>query len=239
MRVALVCIAKDEDHYIDEWVDYYTKLGVDDIFIFQNDWRTSIERPNVEKFTMDGRNKQLEAYNMFIKHYHTLYDWVMFFDVDEFLVLKRHNNIKEFIQEYKDAHSIAINWVIFGDNGLESVESEYSVLKRVTKRCKVSNQHIKSIVKMIPGVIMEVHNPINLINTDTNRKTFIGPFNQNGPIDVAQLNHYYTKTREEFTQKIERGRADSFTKRSIKEFDENKENFNDVDDFLAFNFLYK
>lgn len=34
MKTALVCIAKNEDHYIDEWLKYYLKLGFADIFIF-------------------------------------------------------------------------------------------------------------------------------------------------------------------------------------------------------------
>ena len=38
MKTALVCIAKNEDHYIDEWIEYYLKLGIDHIFIYQNDF---------------------------------------------------------------------------------------------------------------------------------------------------------------------------------------------------------
>lgn len=34
LRTALVAIAKDEDNYLKEWVDYYINLGFSDIFIF-------------------------------------------------------------------------------------------------------------------------------------------------------------------------------------------------------------
>ena len=34
------------------------------------------------------------------------YDWVAFFDVDEFLVLKKHKNIKDFIEVYKDYNGL-------------------------------------------------------------------------------------------------------------------------------------
>jgi hypothetical protein len=34
MKTALVCIAKDEDHYIDEWLLYHLKLGFSDIFVY-------------------------------------------------------------------------------------------------------------------------------------------------------------------------------------------------------------
>ena len=39
MKTALVCIAKEEDNYIDEWIKYHLKLGFNDIFVYQNDWR--------------------------------------------------------------------------------------------------------------------------------------------------------------------------------------------------------
>ena len=54
MNVALVCIAKNEDNYIEEWVNYHLKLGFDKIFIYQNDWRTSLENERVEKIEFDG-----------------------------------------------------------------------------------------------------------------------------------------------------------------------------------------
>ena len=37
IKVALVCIAKNEDNYIQEWITYNKLIGFDDIFIYQND----------------------------------------------------------------------------------------------------------------------------------------------------------------------------------------------------------
>ena len=39
MKIALVCIAKNEDDYIEEWVNYHLKLGFSKIFIYENNWR--------------------------------------------------------------------------------------------------------------------------------------------------------------------------------------------------------
>ena len=149
MKIALVCIAKNEDDYIQEWVNYNKKLGFDDIFIYQNDWICQIDEPNLIKIEFNGLNQQTNAYNNFIQNYHNNYDWVAFFDVDEFLVLKKHNNIKEFIMDYDEYSSIGINWVLFGDNDLNSVDNNYEVLSRFTKRQSSINPHIKSIIKFI------------------------------------------------------------------------------------------
>jgi hypothetical protein len=42
MKSALVAIAKNEDEYINEWINYNLKIGFDNIIIFQNNWRAKI-----------------------------------------------------------------------------------------------------------------------------------------------------------------------------------------------------
>lgn len=62
---ALVCIAKDEDNYIQEWIDYHLKLGFSDIYIWQNNWRSKVvkERGDIHLRVIDGDFKQVECYN--------------------------------------------------------------------------------------------------------------------------------------------------------------------------------
>lgn len=55
MKKAICAIAKNEDKYIDEWAEYHFKLGIDDIFIFQNDWRYNGRLP--EKYNNGGQHK--------------------------------------------------------------------------------------------------------------------------------------------------------------------------------------
>ena len=45
-KIALVTMAKDEDLYLQEWIDYHLKLGFDDIFIYQNNWRFNAQKPD-------------------------------------------------------------------------------------------------------------------------------------------------------------------------------------------------
>ena len=54
MKVALVCIAKNEDLYIDEWIDYHFKLGFDEIFVYQNNWRFNKDIENALKILPPG-----------------------------------------------------------------------------------------------------------------------------------------------------------------------------------------
>jgi len=237
MRVALVCIAKNEDKYIKEWVEYHLKLGFDDVFVYQNDWRLLENINNLHKLELDGKKQQKKAYNLFIEHYKSSYDWAAFFDVDEFLVLKKHKNIKDFISDYSEYPSIGVNWVFFGNNGHTKVDGDYSVVKRFTKRQSTVDTHIKSIVKLNKGVLFnEVHHP-NTFWVNTNQEKHKSSFTKVGNDEVAQLNHYFCKTEEEFIEKCDRGRADNGKLRDYSEY--HSHNYNEIEDLNAYNFFYK
>ena len=48
------------------------------------------------------------------------YDWLMFYDVGEFIHLKNYQNIKEFLIEKKfnNCQKIYLNWIFQTDNDL-------------------------------------------------------------------------------------------------------------------------
>jgi hypothetical protein len=233
MNIALVCIAKDEDNYINEWVGYHLKLGFNKIYIYENDWYSNINHPDVITILVNGSRQQIPVYNHFINEYKNEYDWVAFLDVDEFIVLKKHNTIHELMNDYNTESALGINWVFFGDNN-KTFNGDYSVLERFTKRQEVVNGHIKSIVNPKKVIMMNVHSHVGQC-IDTNRKRIDNSsFNPNGPIDVAQINHYFTKTKDEYIKKMNRGRADTGTYRDISDFD--KHNINEIEDLIALNF---
>ena len=240
MRVALVCIAKKEENYIEEWIKYHLKIGFDHIYVYQNDWRFEKDLPSVTKFELDGINKQREAYNDFIKKYHDKYDWIAFFDVDEFLVLKKHNDVKLFLNEYIDYDAVGISWVLFGNNNLDTVlNNDYSLIRRFTKREKKVNTHVKCIIKSRNSTIMDIHNPSNTRWVDPNKNINHGPFASSPSDNIAQLNHYFSKTKEEFIEKCNRGRADTpagFGLRTISDF--NNHNTNEIEDLTILNIFY-
>jgi hypothetical protein len=238
MKVALVCIAKNEDHYIEEWVSYYKKLGFTNVFIYENNWRCNLFDNDsfVVKIPFDGDSQQNNSYNNFINHHGKNYDWAAFFDVDEFLVLKKHNNISDFLNNYNDYSSVAINWVFFGDGENKFVENDYNVLKRFTKRQIGVDQHIKTICKLSSNPVFDSpHYASNLNWVDPTYYVGSGPFNTNKNNEIAQLNHYFTKTFEEFKLKVSRRRADNNSIRNLSDFEPH--NRNEIEDLSALNFF--
>jgi hypothetical protein len=250
MKTALVCIAKNEDNYIEEWIDYNTKLGFDHIFVYANDWNYTAKRTNVTVIDIPGAIQQVRAYNHFKQNLSSNFKWAAFFDVDEFLVLNQHNNLKEFLCDYSDCNAIGINWAIFGNNGHETVNGEYSVLKRFTRRSKEDlidtvttsdnkypNTHIKSIVQLPCNHFQDIHD-IHGTWFNLNKEPRTSAYNK--PVDwgVAQLNHYFTKSTEEFIRKCQRGRADYAVNRKFEEYLDYLQS-NQIEDYRALNFYNK
>jgi len=130
-RTALVCIAKNEDRYIAEWLKYHLALGFDKIFVYQNNWRctdnSALSLKNVEWIEYDGEKKQLAAYNDFLNKHFNDFDWVAFFDVDEFLVIK-DDELKHWLSLAYKFYGIAVNWKYFGNNNILVDDNSYGVL---------------------------------------------------------------------------------------------------------------
>lgn len=97
IKVALCTMGKKENLYVKEFVEYYLKLGVDKIFIYDDN------EPNGEKIidVIDSSYKkviifnnikkkikrQSQAYNDCYKNNKNNFDWFLMIDMDEFLVI--------------------------------------------------------------------------------------------------------------------------------------------------------
>jgi hypothetical protein len=74
---------------------------------------------------------------------------------------------------------------------------------------------------------------------DTSYQLITGPFHPEGKTDIAYIHHYYTKSEQEFREKIERGRADTVEKRSLTELNDVHSRNNDVINTNAWDFYSK
>lgn len=240
MKVVLVCIAKNEDYYLDEWLEYNYKLGFDRIIMYENNWRCSLEKDYLTKIPFDGDVKQLPAYNDFVSK-NKEFNWVAFIDCDEFITLLKHSNIKDFIRDYQEYDGIALNWHLFGSGGKRK-RSCNSLIKQFKYRGASVDQHVKVIMNLKSKFkMLNPHRP-NIPVADTNKKLFKGPFNVGGPADVAYINHYYWKTREDYIIRCERGRATTINPKAffpkVEYWDAAKTRHLDVCDINALKFMY-
>jgi hypothetical protein len=223
MRTALVGIGRMENRYAREWVAWHLDVGFDHIYIIDNN-RTGEEHfedvlqdyIDLDMVTVwNWRNKVGQQKHAFTKAYDKIgceYDWIAFFDFDEFLVMQNGNSMEAMLSK-ATANVVLINWKCYGDNGLVMYEDK-PVMERFTKPLpndlcvqydRPENDHIKSIVRgglKKVEFVENMHIP-RLDASEATYQTASGKPCQPSSLqtfdgEVAVLNHYITKTAEEW-----------------------------------------
>lgn len=214
--INLVCIAKNEDKYIQEWVDHHLKLGFDKIYIFNNGSNPyKIKSSKVEQLMWNGT--QIPCYNFFIQNVMNKDDWTLFIDVDEFLTLEKDKNVFEFVNCYNGADCILLNWKVYGDCGNDKYEN-----KPVMERFKTPAPIDCIYNDTLPGFITENYHVKSFYKKTDKYAMFTNPHNvqiRNGVYVQASgkvcdcspwlepdwkyacVNHYLTKSMEEFKER--------------------------------------
>lgn len=210
--VSLCCVLKDEEAYLDEWVDYNLALGFTDIILYDNSqnndllsWKKNnrLNDMRIDIVPWPAPIKQieglLECAKRSISKNHT---WTAFFDIDEFLILRKHHDVVSFLRAYCQSGALSINWLVFG-NSNHSSYLPIPVTKRFTYRMPTPHYLVKSIVRLSDlNITLPKNSHFQFLKTgmqhDTNNKTFLGPFNPGGPDDISVLHHYWTKSTKEF-----------------------------------------
>ena len=117
MKTLLCAIVKNENRYINEWIVYHKNIGFDGIILYDNnDIDGEILNVKQDDFIriVDYRGKHIvvpsdisvfkmkythgiqeQAYNDCYLNQADDYDWVAFFDIDEFLFIENNIKIKE------------------------------------------------------------------------------------------------------------------------------------------------
>ena len=164
-RICLCAIGKNENLYIKEYLNHYKMLGYNHIYIYDNNDNNSQNFSDFLKQDLNDEfisiidyigyrgkynNSQKEAYFDCYKNNKKNYDWLSFFDFDEFLVLK-NQTIQEYLDDniFKNCEIIKINWLVYTSNK-ESLYYEKKPLKIRFNNPDVNNtanSHIKSIVR--------------------------------------------------------------------------------------------
>jgi len=224
-KTAMCMIVTNEELYLDEFVDYHHALGFDQFFVYDNtegfemkQWG-KLKGDHVELIPFSGQRKQLEAYvDCGEKLAATdIFEWVAFFDADEFLVLKEHEHVADMLEEYCPHGSLGVNWFMFGSNNW-NLQAPEPITRRFLYRPVGVHKLVKTIarlkdIKQIMNSNRLKHNPHNFLELknhsvmhDSNGRNITGPFNENGPVDVVVLHHYNRKSSKEYLHKRKRGR---------------------------------
>ena len=238
-KLAVVSILKNEARYIKEWLDYHRLVGVDHFYLYDNESSDNvfeILEPYINQGIVSydfiaGRGKQLEVYNAALLKHRDDSELLAFIDIDEFMVplsapYDLYKQFSEILAIDKNAAGVSVNWRMFGSSGFDRKPSTGCVIDNFLWRAKddgLGNNCVKAVVKpnfcesfpnphypkLIPGkyMISEKGTPVKeWQNIDLT-------------LNKVRINHYFTKSKEEWTERRSLGAADSGKlNRTIEDF---------------------
>lgn len=196
IKVLLCCIAKMENLYIREFVEHYKKLGFDNICLYDNndpdgEYFEDVIGDYIKSGFVILKNKrgvqlaQVPSYTECYNEYKDQYDWIAFFDIDEFLHIDNGLNIKELLSKkiynMPGVGCIKVNWKSFDDSGIVKTNGDYSV-KKFKTHYKLVNKKTKGFNYLAPEASNCFTKPI--IKTGINNLKFTSP---HGPLNDNRL----------------------------------------------------
>lgn len=214
-------IFKWEWHWLSEWIDYHLRLGVEHFYLVGNesgdDEKKSrdilapyVDRGIVDLSFDDRPGLQLDVYNnTLLNQCRDNTRWAAFIDLDEFIVPMQHEKISDLLPMYENYSALAVNWWMFGSNNL--YKRPKSILDFKMKN-KFPNRHVKLIVN--PVLVLEFVNPhFAFYNGEAPapvNENFVQVFSHEfvpPSVDKIRINHYCVKSRQDFENKMKRGRS--------------------------------
>ena len=225
-KVALCARAKKENRYIKYYIEHYKNIGYNHLFFGDNneiDGESLLDVKEIQDGIKEGfitvinrrgiKDKDQEWYYICYNNLSLEYDWISFFDFDEYLMLEPNGTmIQEFLEHprFNCCEHIKINWRVYTDNDQLDFEDK-NPKERFPIETKYTNEnrHIKSIIRggLNYSNMTKNYSPhsvfSNLKACTSSGKTVIGKLYYNYPPDIenAVINHYVTKSVREFAIK--------------------------------------
>ena len=249
--LCITCVAKNEAPYLREWIEYHKIVGVERFYFYDNesdDDTKEVLAPYIKDGTVvyhflpnhpiTKRRQQEEAYNDAIFKYRDRVRWMAFIDIDEFIVPVEKNSIPEFLADYDQYPGVAINWVCFDSNGHDRkptahgglVTANYTRTKKDHSKIEGHNVGDDRIVKSIvdPKQVVNYISPHYGLfyhyfeEVTENFQRTRGNSTRTHSSNKIRINHYLTRSKEEYLNKIKRNHKGV---QNIYEFNEATLNF--------------
>ena len=202
--VCVLCMVRNEDsRYIEEFHQHHLDLGAEHIY-YLNHIPNDIPIPKLPNSTIWNVGPERTQTLFYLQALQKIdYYWTAIIDVDEFIISQK--KLPKLLDDYDYADALGISLLTFGhSNHKVKVYPQKEHYKWRLNLRAACNARIKSIVKT-KKVKTEGVNFFGGFTVDENHRVIIStrhPFTGN----IIRLNHYFTRSAEDFQIKIERGR---------------------------------
>jgi hypothetical protein len=215
--VAIAAIFKNENLYIREWLEFHILVGVDHFYLYDNDGgdeAAQILKPYEEQgyvtrhpwIHLDGtkydratpfkqRNKNHQAFGHAAKTYRADFRWLMKIDIDEFLFPLDGDRIPPLLERYDRSKikGLRIPRINFGDCGHETRPA--GLLGEAYTKHEAEYSDHKDLAN---SLFLSSNDRTNSAHAWGYKWWRFGRLVGEDEIDQMRVNHYYTKSLEEW-----------------------------------------
>jgi glycosyl transferase family 92 len=247
-NLAIVAVIRNEAPYLDEWIAYHNMLGVEHFFIYENnsddDPRTVLKRyinhglVTLVEFPVNG--VQVPAYRHAVHFFGHSTRWLSQLDLDEFIVPKIDPDIPTMLERLGEVDRVDLPWRNFGFSGHRTRPSglviENYVMAEDIPEGGVPVIAVKSIsrssaITTIGGHSTQVAGD-RVVDASGNRPQMVPGRMVQPSYASAQVNHYVTRSEDEFNRKVARGEPNREVPRRLYTVEE-EQGFATPDDSVA------
>jgi hypothetical protein len=216
--LSILIPVKNENDYLEDYIKYYLYHGVEHFYIYDNESDVFAKEALTKYLDIctvvrfPGKGVQMEIFQHFLDNYKDETKWVAVIDIDEFIFPKKHDKIKDFLIEFDNYDAIAINWLMFGD-GHNAKKIRGPLIKNYLYSQKQQHPNFKTIYKT-SAVAALPHPHLGKLKwfkkyVDPKKNKIRSVSNTNPTQDIIQINHYFSRSEEEYLKKINSVRVDT------------------------------
>ena len=241
---ASVCLLiKDENDFLEEWLDNYWDIGVEHFYIYDNNSKIPVEETisnikdgfyvdkcNVILFT-EYNHMQYDCYENCLINYGQESRWVGFLDTDEFVEFTDGTtDIKDFLKEFESNLGVWIPWETYGANGhverpiggmrenyTKPIISPYGLWGKIFIQTALIQRmyvHGADSVGYYYPIVTQEYKLLFETYTDTCNRMEDGE----NIYPRVKINHYMTRSYQDWVEKMSRGSSDPVFKRKFNTF---------------------
>lgn len=226
MKTCVMTIVKDEQSYIQEFIEHHLNLGVDALFVFEDIGSTShrdiissynnvylmsiLDVYTDKEWIINRKEKRMPVQSDYIQHaVHYIqslneYDWCFSIDCDEYV----HCDDLSVLSQFNDYDAVILYWKNHGANGhiekpeYKSIRETY-VQETGFTRTDYLTHSISKMALNLRRIDTSIHIPChyapkaNYIRTDFQKDLKLPPC-----YDIIYIDHYITKSFEEYMWKL-------------------------------------
>lgn len=240
-ELGIAAIMKNEAPYIREWIEYHRLVGVEKFYLYDNestDNTKEVLEPYIQSGVVEyihfpgvGVKNQIRCYSEAVRRFRNNVKWMAVVDIDEFIVPVTKTKIIDVINDIenefrlhkrKKLFGFAARWAPYGyDRHYEKPEG--LVIENFRKHGSpvILSKSIFNPRSAIHAAPSSVHTPVYLdLSFGVTERGENNPWISPVSIDKIRVNHYVTKSYEEYAKKVRRNQTGfPETKNILPEYD--------------------